>query len=254
MFRNLKSLLDTDGSYKVNLMADGYGIVCSDQPAGIQITNQTKDDAIIPPGIIVIRNLVTREQCNKITHFADQQPGERLKIMQRDLVTGAIRTEPSDDRITDTVNINETRESISGFLASACHNVLVPHYGIDIEWYETPTLLRYGPGGKYEHHSDSENWNPINQTWSRFCDRAYSLLLYLNDDFTGGSLYFRNFDFRFTPTAGTLVAFPSDHRYVHRAEPVLSGTRYAIVSWIVTKDSRFFTKDKPVPPHAVVLK
>ena len=62
-------------------------------------------------------------------------------------------------------------------------------------------------------------------------DRDLSVLIYLNDDFEGGEVNFSNFGFDIKPSSGLLIAFPSDHRYLHAAQLVTSGVRYAIVSW-----------------------
>ena len=62
-------------------------------------------------------------------------------------------------------------------------------------------------------------------------DRDVSVLVYLDNDYTGGELVFPNFGLRLEPRAGMLVAFPSDHRYCHSARPVTSGMRHVIVSW-----------------------
>jgi predicted 2-oxoglutarate/Fe(II)-dependent dioxygenase YbiX len=69
----------------------------------------------------------------------------------------------------------------------------------------------------------------------RLRDRDLSLLIYLNDDFTGGGLTFTHFNFHFRPEPGDLLVFPSDNRYVHQAEKVESGVRYVIVSWAALK-------------------
>ena len=79
-------------------------------------------------------------------------------------------------------------------------------------------------------------------------DRDYSLLLYVNDGYEGGTLYFQNFDLRIRPTRGMLIAFPSDHRYLHAAEPLVSGERYAVVGWGSVKGVR---KLNPVPRGAI---
>ena len=57
------------------------------------------------------------------------------------------------------------------------------------------------------------------------------MLIYLNDDFKGGMLRFDRFNYRVKPRAGMAVLFPSDCRYIHEAENVTDGVRYAIVSW-----------------------
>jgi len=253
MLGQINDHLLANGCYRTNLMSETQRAICSDVPAGTQIRNGQREEAIVPPGIIIIRDFLNAETCKQITDFADNKGGQILQVMFRDPLTGEVKTQPDQGRKTEYVNIKGLERDLSGLLETACRSILTPHYQIDIEWYEKPTMLRYGPGGKYEHHSDSENWDAVARTWNRFCDRAYSLLIYLNEDFTGGSLYYQNFDFRLAPTTGTLVAFPSDHRYVHRAEPVASGTRYAIVSWVVVKGRRSFTRGQPYPPHAVPL-
>ena len=42
-----------------------------------------------------------------------------------------------------------------------------------------------------------------------------------------------------------LVAFPSDHRYLHAAETIESGNRYALVSWAAIRGSQ---RVNPEPP------
>jgi hypothetical protein len=61
----------------------------------------------------------------------------------------------------------------------------------------------------------------------------YVCILYLNDMEMGGEIVFPDYDYKFKPSAGSLISFPAD--YVHLVEPVVE-PRYAIPSW--------FTKDK----------
>jgi predicted 2-oxoglutarate/Fe(II)-dependent dioxygenase YbiX len=105
------------------------------------------------------------------------------------------------------------------------------HYGVDIEWFEFPHILRYREGGNYRPHSDADKWNPQTKSWDRTMDRDYSAIIYLNSEFSGGTIAFPHLNLRIQPRTGMLVIFPSDHRFVHTAEPTLSGTRYALVTW-----------------------
>jgi predicted 2-oxoglutarate/Fe(II)-dependent dioxygenase YbiX len=57
-------------------------------------------------------------------------------------------------------------------------------------------------------------------------------LLYLNDDYSGGELEFRNFQLKISPKKGMLLLFPSNFAYAHIAHPVTSGTKYAFVTWL----------------------
>ncbi len=75
-------------------------------------------------------------------------------------------------------------------------------------------------------------------------------LLYLSGRFTGGDLEFPRHGVRIRPRPGLLVAFPSDHRYVHTAHPVKTGERHIPVSWgTIVGSPRVHAK----PRHRVVL-
>lgn len=83
-------------------------------------------------------------------------------------------------------------------------------------------LVRYRPGGHYDLHRDT---GPSTR------ERYFSVLCYLNDDFEGGRTTFPSLDYSAAPAAGTALVFPSD--YYHCAEPVISGEKYVIVSWVL---------------------
>jgi predicted 2-oxoglutarate/Fe(II)-dependent dioxygenase YbiX len=61
-------------------------------------------------------------------------------------------------------------------------------------------------------------------------NRYYSLVCYLNDDFEGGSTRFPALDYAVKPQCGKAILFPS--RYLHGGEPVISGQKYILISWI----------------------
>lgn len=55
---------------------------------------------------------------------------------------------------------------------------------------------------------------------------AYSLVTYLNDDYEGGEIHFKNHNITLKPDAGSLIIFPSQEPYIHEVKPIISGTRY----------------------------
>ena len=57
--------------------------------------------------------------------------------------------------------------------------------------------------------------------------RCITLLVYLNDDFEGGAIHFPDQAFRIKPQAGTMIMFPSNKKFMHTVEPIISGNRYA---------------------------
>jgi hypothetical protein len=96
------------------------------------------------------------------------------------------------------------------------------HNGLPFYFNEGFNVLKYQTGEEYKAHYDGLT----------ITHRAYSPILYLNDDYTGGELEFVNFGIKIKPLAGMLVLFPSNYAYAHIAHPVKTGTKYAIVTWL----------------------
>jgi len=91
--------------------------------------------------------------------------------------------------------------------------------------YADTHIVRYVPGGFYVTHADAGL--DLN-------DRYFTVLCYLYDDYEGGRTSFPTLNFSVVPQAGKAIIFPTT--YLHRAEPVLSGTKYILVSWLVGHD------------------
>lgn len=89
-------------------------------------------------------------------------------------------------------------------------------------FHENYQLLKYKGGQEYKAHYDG----------GTNIGRCVSAICYLNDDYEGGELEFVNFKVKVKPQAGMMILFPSNYAYRHIAHPVISGTKYAIVTWI----------------------
>lgn len=61
--------------------------------------------------------------------------------------------------------------------------------------------------------------------------RLISTVSYLNDNYAGGEIEFRQSNVKIKPEAGSIVFFPSNFLYVHEIMPVTEGTRYAMPHW-----------------------
>jgi Leucine-rich repeat (LRR) protein len=62
-------------------------------------------------------------------------------------------------------------------------------------------------------------------------DKAHPVVsgvLYLNDNYEGGEIYFPEQDIKIKPEAGSLVMFPSYRPYFHHPLPVTSGSKYMV--------------------------
>ena len=96
-------------------------------------------------------------------------------------------------------------------------------YGVNENlWHEEYNMLKYSNGQEFYAHYDGGTDS----------GRSLSAIVYLNDDYEGGNVEFVNFDITIKPSAGMLLLFPSNYAYRHKAHPVTSGTKYAIVTWL----------------------
>jgi len=87
--------------------------------------------------------------------------------------------------------------------------------------------LKYDEGDYYKIHTDNHTKFP----------RTLSIILFLNDDYKGGSVSFycakKNQEIsKVLPKAGRVIMFPSNFMYPHTVNNVEKGCRYSIVSWI----------------------
>ena len=71
----------------------------------------------------------------------------------------------------------------------------------------------------------------------------YAAILYLNDDYEGGELFFENVGLEIKPERGSLLVFPGTEEFSHGVNTVKSGPiRYVIVGFFKEKD--FYKSNK----------
>lgn len=95
------------------------------------------------------------------------------------------------------------------------------YFGINIDRNEKSKLIKYSSGDFFTLHRDDHPITP----------RTFSTILYLNDNYVGGDLYFKYFDFKYKPGKGDLIIFPSNYPYSHESIKIESGNKYAIVDF-----------------------
>lgn len=55
---------------------------------------------------------------------------------------------------------------------------------------------------------------------------AFSIVMYLNDEYTGGEISFPNHNISIKPQVGSLIIFPSQEPFLHQVKTIESGQRY----------------------------
>jgi len=93
-------------------------------------------------------------------------------------------------------------------------------------------------GDSHIAHADNEQREHGRWVPNHTPNRDYTGIAYLNDNFTGGELVFPHLDVAIAPKPGLLVAFPSNHRFVHVVPKVLSGKRYSLPVWFTVNSAK----------------
>lgn len=209
-------------------------------------TNPGRD---VPAGIGIVPDFLTADECRDMVAHAETCRTQRLKVIDLERSTPGNVVEKDDERrVTEAVDLGQRIRDLDRWVTRALTGTIADDVGRSFAWFEQAQLLKYTPGGFYEGHADSDHLHPNGQ-WQKVLDRDISLLIYLNDEYEGGTLHFKHFDYTLRPKAGMLVYFPSDARYMHTAQSVTAGVRYAVVSWAAFDDE---PRVKGQPPQNAV--
>ena len=88
------------------------------------------------------------------------------------------------------------------------------------EFLDTKThIAQFEPGRGMHEHFDSSRPNDI------------ATLIYINDDYESGEIYFPDHGVGFKPKPGDLLCFPDNPEFVHGVRPVLGKARYTTPRW-----------------------
>ena len=88
------------------------------------------------------------------------------------------------------------------------------------------TIQRMQPGVELKSHTDQHTDPSI----------RYATIIYINDDYNDGELFFNNANLKLRPKPKTLLIFPGNEEYEHGVEFVSEGPiRYVLVGFIKEK-------------------
>jgi|694.fasta_scaffold01074_52 prolyl 4-hydroxylase len=98
--------------------------------------------------------------------------------------------------------------------------------------FEFLQMQKYAPGEQYKEHYDYFFHGPECQN-----NRVGTLIIYLNDDFSGGGTTFHKLDFTVLPKTGRALYFQYNYEpdvnllTEHSGDPILEGNKYIVTAW-----------------------
>jgi len=100
---------------------------------------------------------------------------------------------------------------------------------------DTLQIVRWLNGYELHPHADKEN---PNGSAHPFPWRDFGTVIYLNDDFDGGQIYWPNKGIEWNPVKGSLAVFPGTSEYLHGVRNVPNGVRYTIPSFYTYDETK----------------
>lgn len=197
--------------------------------------------------VFYIENYLSKDSCEFLTKAFNERLAETPRkgifggpsFSKRNISDGASNGN-NMFQYDEFTNFNIGLDLMSG-LAYRMQKTISDHY--HNEYYIKSLMYsKMTTGSKNNLHMD--NW--YQTTDKKIKPRPYnkldrSGLLYLNDDYEGGEIYFPKQHWRVKPKAGTLIFFEGNFDCPHEVEEVISGARHNLISFY--SDISVFTRD-----------
>jgi hypothetical protein len=186
-------------------------------PDDIYLTNLKKIGKGVH-NIHVIENFLNEEDCEYLQH--ECLTNEFVKLGQLNYGKGW--------------DINKTKLSNKAFnilekAQTDIKNKIVDIYNVDVELSNGAQLRRWQTGSKMGSHIDD---------FAVF-DYNIAAIIYLNNDYAGGEIYFSDYNYKIQPKAGSVIIFPGNKYYSHEVLEITSGERYTSPVWFKFTGSSF---------------
>lgn len=125
---------------------------------------------------------------------------------------------------------------------SAVLKQLMYSYGVELVNLSGTTLRKWFPGEYQDPHSDNEalitikddfaSADPFPNFSSLFIE--YAALVYFNDDYTGGEIFFPDYDIAIKPEPNEFISFPGNRYYIHGVKEMIDGKRFVMQDFVTT--------------------
>jgi predicted 2-oxoglutarate/Fe(II)-dependent dioxygenase YbiX len=134
----------------------------------------------------------------------------------------------------DLLDVDGTKAKRLLKIAIRCKKEIETYFETGELFLESLFIACLWPGDLHMPHADNERKERGKWVPNHTSQRDYSALIYLNDTFTGGQLVFPGLRLVVVPKPGLLVAFPSNHDFIHKVRKVRSGRRYSVPIWFTS--------------------
>lgn len=185
-----------------------------------------------------IENFLTEKECNSIIQYVEWLAEKNILKWNQisfydSYAMGFWEEDPTGGCEIFGLPANYFHGVLKEKIKNACEDVLKKQLA-EVSYH----AQKWIEGSYASFHSDNsdENGNP-----SEFERSKYAAFIYLNENFDGGHLNFKNYDISIKPKTGTIAIFSGGYKNEHEVTKVHNGIRFTIGSFWDNADS-FYTE------------
>jgi hypothetical protein len=175
----------------------------------------------VDQNIVMFNEFITKEECEILMNIVDISNNQDWWLYTN---SKDDKTNEWEDRILDFKKIKKFNKFNILFdeVFLKIQKVLDENYQCNLNYTDMSALYRSRDGEKMNVHYDQGGDKKI----------KYGAVLYLNDNYDGGQIYYPNVGIQIKPSAGSLVVHPSNKKYSHGVKVVKNGIRYCTTTFL----------------------
>ncbi len=176
------------------------------------------DKGFIKEDIVFYNNFLTQEECETLVRvFEDEEQPWSMSAFFESYGMSIMPEDPILERYG-------LPRDYFGKLADRLHKVVEDAHERPVKSVSSHAQ-KWQIGAFAPFHSDNTDMEGNPSAWEK---SKLVCLLYINDDYEGGELDFRDHDISIKPVAGQLITFPGGFKNIHQVLPVKGSTRHTI--------------------------
>ena len=176
------------------------------------------DKGFIKEDIVFYNNFLTQEECETLVRvFEDEEQPWSMSAFFESYGMSIMPEDPILERYG-------LPRDYFGKLADRLHKVVEDAHERPVKSVSSHAQ-KWQIGAFAPFHSDNTDMDGNPSAWEK---SKLVCLLYINDDYEGGELDFRDHDISIKPVAGQLITFPGGFNNIHQVLPVRGSTRHTI--------------------------
>lgn len=177
---------------------------------------------------VTVENFLSSSEIEKILYFA-----KNTTIWKKNNI------EFWSDRFINLLALYECDPEIAKMvmdIRDRTISLIKDSYQIDEEIYpDLFDIIRWFPGMEQPPHSDNMKDTADEHIHAH---RSYGVVIYLNDDFSGGETFYPQHGIYVKPKAGMIAIHPADQDHMHGVTKILGNIRYTLTSFITFDKSK----------------